>query len=622
LEAVREYLQILNQLSKDCDFTDVKAEEYRKEYVRDAFIRGLKCPRIRLRLIENTSMTLDQAFEQARTLESAEVHAASYMGSSFPVQSAAMKTEDFLEETVATSAASSSSSRSQKCFFCGNDLHSRTLCPARDVSCRNCGKKGHYQRVCKSRPGRNSSNVVASSNTLVDISGSTHCLQKSIIKALVNNMQFSALIDRGRSFSFLNEKHVANCKLKVEPYFGKISMANSSMVTETEGACKVNLKIENFTYQNVELLVMKDLCSYILIGHDILNRHSSVEIGFHGNRPPLTICSLAVAQVPPVSLFSNLNPDCRPLVTKSRSQTVEDNIFMALEVQKLLQEGVIEPSNSPWRAQAFVIRGENHKPRMVVDYSQTINKYPLPKIEEVILKILKNKVFSKIDLQSAYHQIPIQDSERHYTAYEACGKLYQFLRVPFGVTNGVACFKRVIDKIIEDEGLTHTYPFNDDVTVCGKDQREHDDNLEKFMTVAKKYNLTLNEDKCTYSSNSVHLLGTIIQDGIIKPDPERLKPLRDMPVPKDSSALQRALGIDAVLTFNSLKDDVANAVLATIEDGIPFRVETDSSDFAIGATLSQAGRPVAFFSITLHASELRHSSPEKEAYAIVESLRH
>ncbi|GFT30801.1 retrovirus-related Pol polyprotein from transposon gypsy [Trichonephila clavipes] len=528
-ETVSEYLQILNQLSKDCDFTDVKAEEYQKEYIRDAFIRGLKCPRIRLRLLENTSMTLDQAFEQARTLESAEVHAASYMGSSFPVQSATMKTEDFSEETVATSAASSSSSRSQKCFFCGNDLHSRTLCPARDVICRNCGKKGHYQGVCKSRPGRNSSNVVASSNTLVAISGSTHCLQKSIIKALVNNIQLSALIDTESSLSFLNEKHVAKCKLKVEPYLGKISMANSSMVTETEGVCKVNLKIENFTYQNVELLVMKDLCSDVLIVHDILNRHSSVEIGFDGNRPPLTICSLAVAQVPPVSLFSNLNPDCRSLVTKPRRQTVEENIFIALEVQKLLQEGVIEPSNSPWRAQAFVIRGENHKPRIVVDYSQTINKYtlldsyPLPKIEEVILKISKNKVFSKIDLQSAYHQIPIQDSERHYTAFEACGKLYQFLRAPFGVTNGVAYFQRVIDKIIEDdEGLTLTYPFIDDLTVCGKDQKEHDDNLEKFMTVAK----------------------------------------------------------------------------------------------------NQAGRPVAFFSRTRYASELRHSSPEKEAYATVESLRH
>ncbi|GFY53788.1 hypothetical protein TNIN_372261 [Trichonephila inaurata madagascariensis] len=113
-------------------------------------------------------MTLDQAFEQARILESTEVHAASYMGSSFPVQSAVMKTEDFSEETVATSAASSSS-RSQKCFFWGNDLHPRTIRSARDVICRKCGKKGHYQRVCKSRPGRNSSNVVTSSNTLAAI---------------------------------------------------------------------------------------------------------------------------------------------------------------------------------------------------------------------------------------------------------------------------------------------------------------------------------------------------------------------------------------------------------------------------------------------------------------------
>ncbi|GFY53790.1 putative retrovirus-related pol polyprotein from transposon opus [Trichonephila inaurata madagascariensis] len=84
---------------------------------------------------------------------------------------------------------------------------------------------------------------------------------------------------------------------------------------------------------------------------------------------------------------------------------------------------------------------------------------------------------------------------------------------------------------------------------------------------------------------------------------------------------QFPLSRDAVLTFNSLKDDVANAALATIEDDIPFRVETHSSDFPIGATLNQPGRSVAFFSRTLHASELRHSSPEKGAYVIVESFR-
>jgi hypothetical protein len=135
---------------------------------------------------------------------------------------------------------------------------------------------------------------------------------------------------------------------------------------------------------------MKNLCADFLIGHDILKDHSLIEIQFNGERPPLKICSLAVAQISPVSLFANLTPDCRPIATKSRRQTEEDQILIAAEVKKLLEEGVIEPSNSPWRAQAFVVKGEHHKPRMVIDYSQTINRftmldaYPLPKIEELI----------------------------------------------------------------------------------------------------------------------------------------------------------------------------------------------------------------------------------------------
>ncbi|GFY43686.1 RNA-binding protein 10, partial [Trichonephila inaurata madagascariensis] len=321
----------------------------------------------------------------------------------------------------------------------------------------------------------------ASSSAAVT-SSTADATQFSTLDTSVPN-QLSALFDTGSSLSFLNEKHVAKCKSKVEPYLGKISMANSSLVAKTVGICKVNLKIENFTYKNVKLLVIKDHCRDVLIGRDILNRHSSVEIG---------------------------SDDCRHLVTKSRRHTVEDINFMALEVQKLLQEEIIEPSYSPCRAQASVIRGENHKPRTI---SQVPTIKFLSRIVRYIVQLLKR----------------VENS--------------RFLCAPFGVTNGVAYFQRVIDKIIEDEGLVFTYPFIDDVTVWKRSERTHDDNLEKFMTVAKKYNLTLNEDKCTYSSHSVHLLGYIIQDGIIKPDPEQLKPLRDMPVPKVSSILQLALGM-------------------------------------------------------------------------------
>ena len=74
-------------------------------------------------------------------------------------------------------------------------------------------------------------------------------------------------------------------------------------------------------------------------------------------------------------------------------------------------------------------------------------------------------------MQSAHHQILILYSERHYTAFEACGKLCQFLRAPFGASNGVTSFESVIDTIIQDEGLNLMHPFIDDVNVCGKEKR-------------------------------------------------------------------------------------------------------------------------------------------------------
>ena len=293
---------------------------------------------------------------------------------------------------------------------------------------------------------------------------------------------------------------------------------------------------------------------------------------------------------------------------------------------------------------------------MATDYSQTINKftmldaYPLPRIEDIIARVSANAVFGTIDLQSAYHQVPILQSEKQYTAFEACGKLLPFLRVPFGVTNGVACFQRVIDQIIEDEGLTGTFPYLNDVTICGENQEQQDRNLERFLAAAKKYDLTLYTDKCKFSVESINLVGYVISNKTIRPDPELLRPLLELPVPRDAASLHRALGMfsyfckwiprfsekarpllekrpfplseEAISAFKALKNDVASAVLAAIRDDAHFRVETDASDLAVAATLSQGGQPVALFSRTLNRAEQRNSSVEKKAYTIVESLRY
>ncbi len=130
-------------------------------------------------------------------------------------------------------------------------------------------------------------------------------------------------------------------------------------------------------------------------------------------------------------------------------------------------------------------------------------------------------------------------------------------------------------------------------------------------------------------------------EGEIRPDPQRL---RQLPVPTDMKSLNRVLGFfsyyspwiqqyseeirpltttfisrEAQNTFENLKKE---SVVCAIDEGIPFAVETDASDYTIAATLNQNGRPVAFFSRTLHGSEISHASVEKEAKAIIEAIHH
>ena len=235
-------------------------------------------------------------------------------------------------------------------------------------------------------------------------------------------------------------------------------------------------------------------------------------------------------KVEPPDLFTNLTTDVHPIATKSQKYSSEDRKFIDSKVQRLLNEGVIEPRNSPWRAQVVGARNENHKKRMVIDYLQTINRftlldaYPLPRIDNTINAIAQYQVFSTIDIRSAYHQVSIKETDKPYTAFQTGNALYQFTRIPFGVTNGVACFQRIMTDIIAEEKLQGTITYLDNVTICGKYQEEHDENLKRFRDVASRRQITYNDGKSVFSTRQLAILGYIVEEGKFRPDPERLRP--------------------------------------------------------------------------------------------------
>ena len=109
----------------------------------------------------------------------------------------------------------------------------------------------------------------------------------------------------------------------------------------------------------------------------------------------------------------------------------------------------------------------------------------------------------------------------------------------FGVTNGVSGFQRIMDDIISKEGLLDTYAYLDNITICGKDQRSHDTNVQKFYEAAEKYNLNCNPDKTVSSKRSINLLGYCISNGEIRPDPERLIALDDPKIPDSPKSLKK-----------------------------------------------------------------------------------
>lgn len=651
-ETLDEYLQALKALSKDCNFKSVTAVRHCEESIRDAFIAGLQSNLIRQRLLENKTLDLKTMSDQARSLESAMKSSESYSTPNTLVNAAipagSSKFPDCQENTLAAAVEATSPS----CYFCGNNKHPRSKCPARDAICGKCQKKGHYAKVCQSKTA---SKVSASVHS--PVLATTQCpgsLSKSTATISLGKLRVKALFDSGSSDSFIHPDLVMKAGLAIEPENGSVSMASTALSAKITGTCTTNLEFQNHKYANICLSILPGLCADLILGLDFQAQHESITFQYGGDQPPLSVCGFSTLNMDPAEPFANLTEDCRPIASKSRHYSKDDLKFIDGEVERLLKEGIIEPSNSPWRAQVVVTKDDNHKKRLAIDYSQTINRFtqldafPLPRINDLVNDIAQYRVFSTIDLRSAYHQVPLK--EEHYTAFEARNNLYQFTRLPFGVTNGVACFQREMMKFVEQNNLNAVFPYLDNITICGKDQQEHDANLEQFLAAAKRKNICYNDSKSVFSTRKLAILGYVIEEGVIRPDPERLSPLRNLPVPHDSKSLNRCLGLfsyysrwipefsnrikpltssksfplspEAVNAFDNLKKAVEEAFVTAIDETIPFEVETDASDVALAATLSQDGRPVAFFSRSLQGSELKHAAIEKEAQAIIEAVRH
>ena len=330
-----------------------------------------------------------------------------------------------------------------------------------------------------------------------------------------------------------------------------VTLAETSVSMPIRGQCITHLLVENHKYSDVTFIVLDNLATDVIIGEKIFKVHESVTLTFEGHRPPLTLNPLKKMSVPFPKPFSHLSEDCRPIANKPRKSSQADLHFIRDETQRLLLDDLIEPSNSPWRAQALVVMEKSGKRRMVIDYSRTINcftqldAYPLPRIDEIVNELAQYRVFITVDLKSVHHQLELNPCDRKFTAFQSGKALYQWRRLPVGLTNVVPEFRRTIDYIIRENDPKGCYPYIDDITIAGANQVEHDRNLQAFYVAASKANLTINESKTQLSKSEISLLGYKVGYRSVQPDSGRIQPLLSLPYPKSAKELKRLIGLFA-----------------------------------------------------------------------------
>lgn len=329
------------------------------------------------------------------------------------------------------------------------------------------------------------------------------------------------------------------------------------------------------------------------------------------------------------------------------------------ELQRMEKLGVIRRVEGPteWCAGMVVVPKKNSsKLRLCVDFTGLNEyvcreKYILPSVEQSLGMLAGAKVFSKLDANMGFWQIPLTEESAKYTTFITPFGRFHFNRLPFCINSAPEHFQRVMAEVIE--GLEGVVCHIDDLLVWGCDQEEHDARLHAVLQRVEKAGITLNVEKCELSKNKVAFLGHIISASGISPDPSKTEAITEMMEPTNVSELRSFLGMvnqmgkfipqlaekdkalrellskknswiwgaDQEIAFRELKKAlISPPVLAMYDPNRDTKVSADASSYGLGDVLLQKWeddwRPVFYASRSLSPTKQRYAQVEKEALGL------
>jgi len=217
------------------------------------------------------------------------------------------------------------------------------------------------------------------------------------------------------------------------------------------------------------------------------------------------------------------------------------------QIRDMLDQGIIEEGCNPWLAPTVFVRKKSGDIRLCVDYRELNKKtqkdtYPLPIPDEVQDKLARSKVFSTLDLQCGYWQMPVNPQDRHKTAFcpgPGIG-LFQFKCMPFGLTGAPSSFQRLMNQLLRD--LPFVTVYIDDILVHSANQRQHAQHLQQVFDHLSEANLTLRGSKCHIALSQVSYLGHVFSAAGMSPDPQKVSAVSNWTTPTTIEEVRNFIG--------------------------------------------------------------------------------
>ena len=376
----------------------------------------------------------------------------------------------------------------------------------------------------------------------------------------------------------------------------------------------------------------------------------------------------AVSAKLPAMQLELVDPKVMPGSVPPRRQSVAVQEIIRDNVEDLLQQGHIVPSQSQVASGVVVIRLPGKVPRMCIDYRdvnlRTVStRYPLPSLKGILSRLQGQKYFCKLDLRKGYHQLAMDSASRYFTAFVCEQGQFEFCRVPFGLKNAPAFFQSIINTHVL-VGLLSVIceAYMDDVVVVGDSLESLTNNVRLVLQRFQHFGLVVHPRKVVFGVTELEFLGHLVSSDGLRLAESKLQGLRELQPPSDKLSLKSFLGLanyfrDFVPNYSSRLfnlmalaspkvpfvwsdiqedefQDVRGAILSApmlyhIDYSLPIILRTDASMRGVGAVLVQIKngreRPICFLSKKLSPAASRWSTIDQEAFAIfyaITSLSH